>query len=99
MDIRKKIYITLKKIFWLNCRGIRMKQLSDNKAYENYYQFMGSTKYRKNLLKNQQSVLTKPFFHIVSDNYKQILQFDPCHDEPYQKLKLFALYILNKLPV
>ena len=24
-----------------------MKKLSENKAYENYYQFIGSTKYRK----------------------------------------------------
>ena len=33
----------------LRCKGVRMKQLSENKAYENYYQFIGSTKYRKNL--------------------------------------------------
>ncbi len=26
-----------------------MKQLSENEAYENFYQFIGSTKYRKNL--------------------------------------------------
>lgn len=26
-----------------------MKQLSDNEAYDGYYQFIGSTKYRKNL--------------------------------------------------
>ena len=30
-------------------RKIKMKQLSENDAYENYYQFVGATKYRKPL--------------------------------------------------
>ena len=30
-------------------REIKMKQLSENDAYENYYQFVGATKYRKPL--------------------------------------------------
>lgn len=34
--------------------GCRMKQLSENKAYENYYQFIGSTKYRKLLFYNDE---------------------------------------------
>lgn len=46
-----------------------MKQLSDNKAYENYYQFMGSTKYRKNLFYDNE--IRERLKYIISEIFEQ----------------------------